>query len=187
MPKRPNYHRSVMSGILETPHDVRDFAARGGQFNGKLPLARLPRLAGMLASAAGEVDVQLAFTSAEDGVPRVDGHLRAGLEAACQRCLEPVKLDLALEVHLALVDSEEEGDRIHEPYEPWVDTGAGASLAEALEDELLLAVPLAPMHAPDACGGLAQRIEALPGADKDADTRTPFAGLKDLLRAQTRD
>ena len=100
----------------------------------------------------------------------------------CQRCLQPVALDLDLarafrfvadETTAEALDAESEEDVLALPR--WLD------LHELVEDELLLALPLVPMHGqcPRALP-MAARLEALaPAADA---TPRPFAVLAGLKR-----
>lgn len=137
--------------------DVQRFARDGAELSGAWPLAGFARL---VASAV-----------ADDGVPgvvdwRVRGewrrprgheaqpwlHLSASARLAlqCQRCLQPVAVDLAAdrsfrfvagEATAAELDADSEEDVLALP--------RALDLHELLEDELLLALPLVPRH--DTC------------------------------------
>ena len=173
-----------MSPVWAESVNARTLATRLEELEGVLPVAQLPRLREMLVETQGDVTVALHFALGEDDVPIVDGRVRARLQATCQRCLQPLDLDVETELHLAVVKSEAAGEHLREPYDAWVAVDENVSIAAAVEDELLLALPMAPMHEdPQACGPLARRLEGLGASDESAgEVRTPFAGLRDLLQ-----
>ena len=100
----------------------------------------------------------------------------------CQRCLQPVALDLQVarafrfvadEATAEALDAQSEDDVLALPR--WLD------LHELVEDELLLALPLVPMHGqcPQALP-MAVGLEALETATESASR--PFAALAGLKR-----
>ncbi len=146
-------------------------AAKGRHWQGKLALGRLGRLADMIANPA-EDEVELDLRFHRDGrTPVVTGHVRAGLKVTCQRCLEPVDIAVDQAVNLGLVTSLDEGALLPEDYEPLLVGQERIRLADIVEDELILAIPLIPRH---------ERCE-MRGIRKDALERpNPFAVLADL-------
>lgn len=88
------------------------------------------------------------------GRPRLRSQIHGSLEMECQRCLKPVGVTVDSNRVLYLVASEEEAERLEtvladeEPEVIVVDQAM--DLAAVVEDEVLLGVPLVPMH--DVCG-----------------------------------
>ncbi len=134
------------------------------------------------------VEADVAVRSDAAGVWRLQGTTRAALGAICQRCLDPVALEVVSEMDVPLacasgstVAHTGEQDELAE----W--PAEGMTLGELLEDEIFLAMPQVPVHrdAQD-CGKLAQRLEESSetgAADSPSgrDEAHPFAGLRDLL------
>jgi len=150
--------------------------------HGQLALARLERLRASLLRDEGEVQVHLEFGEDEAGVPCVLGRVSGELELACQRCLEPVRLEMASEVCLAIVAPDAPIEALDPRYEP-LEVGEGpASLSALVEDELILALPFTPAHREGECA-IAPEYRSPAAPDQEGRTR-PFAALsaiKDLL------
>ncbi len=140
------------------------------------------------------VEADVAVRRDAAGIWRLQGEARAVLGAMCQRCLDPLTLEVSSDVDVALDDVSGASDGDAGVRDEAVDWPAGGmTLGELLEDEIFLAMPQVPVH-PDrqGCGKLATRLEefsdagAGPGPTGEAETR-PFAGLRDLLSAATAD
>ena len=150
---------------------------------GQVAVAAMPRLMASLdmpPSAQGEVDVDLAFSVDVQGVRRVLGGLHAELDVICQRCLQPMILPLHVNIALGIVRALDEAEHLPDEYEPLVlaSVTEGQLLAAIIEDELLLALPVAPLHEEGQCpvrsGALDKVIaEDLPPEGK----KRPFAVL----------
>ncbi|MDP3857558.1 MAG: YceD family protein [Stagnimonas sp.] len=164
--------------------------ARGLRLRGRLPLAALPRLVESLTSSEGELLAELEFSADPLSQGRLQGRLRATVVLTCQRCLQPLPWSLDLKPDLSLVASEEDEERLLESREPVRLEAGQLLLREALEDELLLGLPLAPTCADPAC---AQRVQS-PGETiepqlgdnvRPGDSRpNPFLALKGKFPAR---
>ena len=144
---------------------------------GLVALADLPRLAPALA-AGGEAAYRLEF-GREDGRAVVSGRVRAVLALRCQRCLEPLHLDVDSAFALAVVGSLDEAAALPERYEPAIAEDGWVHPRDLVEDELLLAVPAVPLHEGGACRPPATEPQAGSGA---APADSPFAVLASLRR-----
>ena len=165
----------------------------------ELPVTDLPRLAASLAGNDGVVRATVDFARV-DGVPRL--HVGADVEVTliCQRCLQPMQVLLEGESQVALVENLAQADALPEDVEPvWVESRK-VDLREVVEEELLLALPLVPMHeadddecdaAADVAGaaGMPMVVGRSEGSDEDAGegdvepvTQKPFAELAELLK-----
>lgn len=169
-----------MSVALTEPVDVRAEAARERSANQRVSLSQLPRLVEALHEEAdrdGTVHVELALRLDESRRVCIDGRLRGDLIIRCQRCLGP--LDLPVDVTLALRSGALPDGDFELADEP-------ARLLDLVEDELLLALPDVPTHTDlAACGPDATRY-LVDAGEPQAQTKTPFAGLKDLLDASNK-
>ena len=177
------YDYALMSGALPPSLDLARAARQTYGLQGRLPVKSLPRLSAALASDAGEV--QVALEAGVDPARRVTvtGSIDAELELQCQRCLEPVRLAVHAEPHLAWVKSDEQLAALPEEYEPLLSADGDVDLKELVAEELLLALPLVPKHEGDtACGGFTEPAER-PAEDGEV-RKNPFAELAKLKRGR---
>lgn len=141
-----------MSGGLPAFIEPVRLAELGRTLEGRLPVARLHRLAEVLADQQGDVEVRLEFGREPRSRTVVRGSIRGVLRLTCQRCLQPFELALDLPVHLVVVRSDAEAGRLAEEEDALLVGDAQAlSLAELVEDELLLALPQVPAHPTPGC------------------------------------
>jgi uncharacterized protein len=154
-----------MSGSLRAWYSLRDLEALGvrqGELGGELELASLPRLAGLLHSAAGSVRASLHFRQRGIGAVAATLSFDTTVELLCQRCLEPFAQPIEERLELMLVESSASSVSsvsIPEGYEP-VELDNGRLLpARLIEDELIVSIPLVPKHARiEDCGSLARNL-----------------------------
>lgn len=151
-----------MSGSLHVWYGLSELewmADRGVTLAGELDIAKLTRLADLLHSTSGSVNASLGFVRRRDGWLQAAVEYRASLECICQRCLEPFVCEVADRVLLALADAAALPSEVPEGLEPCELDGGRLQPARLIEDEVIVAMPLAPKHARRAdCGSLARRV-----------------------------
>jgi uncharacterized protein len=144
-------------------------------------LAELPRLEGLLAESEGALHAHFAFAKRPSGHPGVAVTIEAVPQLVCQRCMQGFgrRVTAASEIVFAGPDDPADGDS---ELECFVVENGRVSLRALAEEELLLALPLAPVcGTPLACGKAPQYAGGgSPGAT--GDTRRPFRALQDLLK-----
>jgi uncharacterized protein len=125
----------------------------------------------------GRIGVRLQF-SVFDGRPAIDGTLRGTVNLSCQRCMQPaaVPIDERFQVILVPEESSEEPGG----YEPVIADPARFDVRWLAEEQVLLAMPLVPLHPEGECDEAAvpppeMEQDASPGSQK------PFQNLRDLL------
>ncbi|WP_460034842.1 YceD family protein [Methylothermus subterraneus] len=118
---------------------------KGRRWQGKVPLARLSRLAEMIVNSDGEAEVDLSF-SRQGRVAAITGKVWADLEVVCQRCLETLRIEVRSPVRLGVVGSIDEGKQLPEAYEPLLLEQPQIVFSDIIEDELILAIPPIPKH-----------------------------------------
>lgn len=164
-----------MSDRLPNRIPALDLVRSGAELVGSVDLAAMPRLAEALLDDTGQIAVELRFGT-DDGVRYVAGRIRGQLRLQCQRCLEPMDLAMDIDVRLGLVEGAQEAERLPEPYEPLVMDDHEIALTQVVEDELLLALPIVPMHTdPGEC-----RLIETDGAPVETARENPFAVLAEL-------
>lgn len=164
--------------------DVKAFAKKQMHIEGDIPLVQLARLR---EDCVGEVTGQVSWAAQGMLVPGQDGqdaiwlHLEASTQVplTCQRCLNPVPTELEIAQDFRFVVDEAtalaEDD---ESQEDLLVLSQGFDLLELIEDELLMALPLVPMH--EACmSEHAPTSEDSPAADSGGKPN-PFAVLATL-------
>jgi len=149
-----------MSGSLAawyTLDDLGILAARQSALTGEIQLRQMSRLKDLLESTAGSVKAVLRLLQRREGYVTAELSYQVALELQCQRCLEPLKMALDERIRLA-VALPGGAANLPEDYEPFMLEGGRLRPADLIEDELIIALPLAPKHAvEEACGVLAER------------------------------
>lgn len=155
-------------------------AEAGRSLRGRLSLQRMQRLAPLLASADGKVEVELKFEIDADGRPRVVGSLRTDLQLVCQRCMEPMRFPVDTGVALTFVTHESEAEHLQGSTEVYVIDSEPLALADLIEDELLLCLPQVALHPLQECPAR-EALETLGEAQETSEQKdNPFAVLAKL-------
>lgn len=152
--------------------DAFAFARDGRVLEGTLPVSELERLHDLLVEVAGEVSFRLRGFKGERGEPMLQLEISGVLPLACQRCLDAVPFDLDVNSLLELVPegAELSEDELEDDTRDFLPVERELDVAELVEDEILLALPVAPRH--EKCG--------LPGAADAGERINPFAALSGL-------
>jgi len=145
------------------------FVRGGSVLERTVALSDLERLHDVLASQLGEVTYRLQGARGERGQSQLRLHVRGNLALACQRCLEAVDFELNVDNLLEVVPEgiELSQEELEDDTRDFLPVDGPLDVVALVEDEILLALPVAPRH--EKCG--------LPG-DKSAGERiSPFSVL----------
>ena len=129
--------------------DGLQFAHGAGTLKGRLVLSQLRRLAEMRCTTGG-LSFELAGRADAEGRCWIMVSARGALTLVCQRCLGPVDFPLALHSELLLARDEREMACAEDDIDR-VLAGKQMEVSKLVEDEVLLALPMAPMH--EHCAG----------------------------------
>ncbi len=148
-----------------------EFAESKRDLTGEIALKNLPRLLELLdAPLVNEAEhvVKFALSGAHAyDMPSLQLNVTAVMPMQCQRCLEALDVPMSLLYDYVLSDAEptelEESDEVD-----WLEISQAMDLNALIEDELLIALPIAPTHA---AGCQAQKMES-------GEKPNPFAVLK---------
>ena len=166
-----------MSSPWLKPLDVDRLSEAEADVDFVIPLAELPRLRAQLASVAGEVHGRVHFRRAA-GIPVAELTVNGTARLVCQRCLEAMEVGIEASTEVGLIATEADANRVPEELEPVLAPGGRISIGELITEELLLSLPIVPLHEGDArCAAVPEAAAAAP-----ADTHRPFAQLADLLK-----
>ena len=152
---------------------------------GRIALAEMARLGELLQDSDGEVTVSLEFGTDNEGIRFMRGRIQAEVSLQCQRCLETMRYPIDSEFSLALVRNTVEAEALPSHYEPLLVEGEPLFLRDIIEDELLLALPIVAMHAPEECSINISSDQGAGEAHKDTgatEKESPFAVLADLKK-----
>ena len=149
-------------------------ALAGACIEERLELSELPRLADLLSDNRGAVDVKLTFSRSEDGITCITGRYKADLQLVCQRCLEPFAVQLAHTINVGIAFEGTAVKKIPASLEPLVLKQETMQLTDFIEDELLLGLPISPMHRLEDC------VAGKPAMESNPAGSSPFHILKTL-------
>jgi uncharacterized protein len=172
-----------MSSLLPDFADPRRLCSLGKVYEGALPLGQMPRLAPLLTSTEGDAAFVLAFDRDAEGRHIVTVRVEAEVALQCQRCLGSMRTKVAQDAQLAVVSGPDEAERLPEELDPLLAEEGEVRLRDLVEDELLLALPVAPVHAPSDCGVSLEQINAAEATTGDEQGRrgdNPFSALAEL-------
>lgn len=161
-------------------------AEQGRAYEGEIELAGLDRLAGLLAGGEGLVRYRLTFDRDGRGRPYAIGHVEGALPLRCQRCLETFDLEVERDWRVALLAEAAEEALLDEGEDARVISDEGMPLAELIEDELILALPVVPKHPAGAVCELpgAESVGEEPVEEFEEPEDNPFAELSRLKRGR---
>ncbi len=169
--------RPMRSGLPATIDPIQ-LADTGARLAGEIPVKAMARLRALCLDDRGKATIDLYFErGGKRGVRRVRGTITASVRVACQRCLEPMTLAIEAEFSLVVVPANE-GSALPAPEADVLVADRPVSLNSLVEDELLLAMPMIPMHDMRECPATASR-QAQPQA-----RTSPFAVLDKLKHGQ---
>lgn len=170
--------------LPETVDAVRMLSGRRC-FDGRLPIASLPRFAQALERDEGEVEYALEFGRDALGVDFLEIRARCAPWLVCQRTLEAFQQPLEVSQRLGLIRREADEAGLPPGYEALLlPEDRQLHLQALVEDELILALPLVPTRA-DAELPAEYRADERAGAvgAEDAPTKpNPFAALAALKK-----
>ena len=175
-----------MSAELDRLLEPGAFAARGLHVSVDTPLREWGRLAAVDEAgeaSAKQVRVDVRFQPDANGAPLLEGEIGFRLGCFCQRCLEPLLLDLVARPKLFFGAGNELGPSAAAAGFEHCEPEPGVTLRQLLEDEALLSIPAFPVHErSEDCGTLADELAALEPADGGQKSSSPFAVLAELKR-----
>ena len=167
---------------LPTQIDPRKLALQGITLEGTVNVEDLPRLASSVTAICGPLWASVHFKLDESRAKVATGNVKVLVETVCQRCLDPLEIELQADFAVQVIWSEDHLNRVASNYEPWLVVDKLASLSELLEDEILLALPLVNYHNMGECTGdtFMQEEEGAVGDEVVADN--PFNVLLQLKK-----
>ena len=164
--------RPMFDGLPAVVDPLR-LADEGAELRGVLGLRGMPRLMELCADDSGTVTIDLLFERGAQGLRQMHGTLRAEVPVVCQRCMQPFRHAISAQTWLILLKPGEPSAIPADEADTLV-VSKPLPLGDIVEDELLLAMPMVPRHAPGKC-----QLDAAESAVKAREIN-PFAALGKL-------
>jgi uncharacterized protein len=168
--------------------NAKELSARAAVIERHLQTAQLERVTEAGGLPGTRIDAQLRFGTFE-GRTTVDVRVEGVAMVVCQRCLAPCANEVDESALVMIVRDEDE--QVPDGYEPFVGMPELLSLTALIEEQVLLAMPLVPMHAvgdPQCRSSGADVVPLVPSSDgrppaqaAAEEKQTPFANLRELL------
>ncbi|CAG0968738.1 Large ribosomal RNA subunit accumulation protein YceD [Methylophilaceae bacterium] len=130
-----------------------EFAQKALEIHDIIPLLQFSRLGDSLASTSGELDCRLSGGKGVNNIAYLQLQVQGRLQLVCQRCLQPLVHDLSVDVRYVLVRNESEmpAPEDESDDEDYLPVETEMPVLELIEDEVLLALPIAPRHEDGQC------------------------------------
>ena len=150
-----------------------EFAQTQQTLTGEIDALKCGRLAETLLPSSKGAPISFKLTGAAKQLrnPSLHLHIEAKLPVTCQRCLDEMLVHLNLTFNYIIcnalpteIDENDDTD--------WLEAAPEMNMQDLIEDELLLAMPIAPMHDHD-CSKQSMQSGEKPN---------PFAVLKGLIK-----
>jgi len=147
-----------------------EFAQKNLKISGDLNVTGCERLIKTLSTSGqnvADIHYTLVGVAKKMHLPSLHLTIDAKLPVLCQRCLEAMQIKLKLEFDYLI--SENMSVEIDENDEmDWLEPSQRMSLDELIEDELLIAMPIAPVH----------ETNCNKAKTESGEKQNPFAALK---------
>lgn len=166
------------------PHYIEPYKLvdRNATFSGNIPLTNLPRLHEALATDKADIGVDVILHRGEQQQVLMTVTLNAVVQLICQRCLDVMSFIMNKQYNYMFVHSRYEQVMLPDGYDTLdLKVKDPFDLRALIEDELLLALPIIPMHESDECQQPAALNEPEPIEDEGVRSN-PFSILAQLKR-----
>jgi uncharacterized protein len=170
-----------MSPPWSQPLDVDRLARGEAEIEFDVPLSELPRLKSRIAGIGGSVRGNARF-GRQSGFAVAELSLAGKAMLQCQRCMQVMQLPIDTTTHVALILAETEAAEVPEELEPVLAREGRISIGELVEEELLLALPIVPLHEELRECAVPPSAPLLAEEAPEHVTQRPFEGLGELLR-----
>jgi uncharacterized protein len=158
-------------------------AQKRSSFDGILQLQNLTRLSEQLSNTDGDVAVIVHCGNDEQGLVYIEGEAQCTVQVRCERCGD----DMTLNINSSFAYTPVKGDdsaqeEIPQRYDVIeTDEHGEVNLRQLVEDELILALPLFPMHDEGQCDP--NKLQMSWGEiEPEPEKPNPFAILQELKK-----
>ena len=176
----------MSTGPIPERVDHRKLANQAGLIEGRLPIQCFHRLGEMLVVREGDVYLRLEFGNGDFGSTRVNGLAATEACLICQNCMQQFRRQVTCDIALQVVSDESKLERMPEVDDAIVAPDKVIPVADLVEDELILAMPMIPRHEEGQCPETDYEQEeiVLPKVQEEQNTYRPFADLAKTMDKQ---
>ncbi|MDE0456000.1 MAG: YceD family protein [Chromatiales bacterium] len=154
--------------------DVEELVSRRAVLAGAVEAESLPRLLEVVTARPRAVAYRIEFTRDVSGRPKMSGHVEGVLPLVCQRCLDRFDWSFDTRFESVVVGNAQEDTG---GMDAVTCSGGRIDLNPVIEDEILLALPNAPVHPRGSCD--APSFRAARGQPSSRRS-SPFSALRTL-------
>lgn len=159
-------------------------AQKRSDYEGIVPLVNLTRLTESLLDKQGEVAVRVECGTDQQGLTVIQGGASCEVSVTCERCGEAMTVSLDCNFAYTPVKPDDDAalELIPERYDVIEkDEHGEINLRQLVEDELILALPLFPMHDEAVCAVSASSM-SFGDIGPEPEKPNPFAVLAELKK-----
>ena len=158
-------------------------AQKRSSFDGILQLQNLTRLSEQLSNTDGDVAVIVHCGNDEQGLVYIEGEAQCTVQVRCERCGDEMTLNINSSFAYTPVKGDDSAqEEIPQRYDVVeTDEHGEVNLRQLVEDELILALPLFPMHDEGQCDP--NKVQMSWGEiEPEPEKPNPFAILQELKK-----
>lgn len=158
-------------------------AQKRSSFDGILQLQNLTRLSEQLSNTDGDVAVIVHCGNDEQGLVYIEGEAQCTVQVRCERCGDEMTLNINSSFAYTPVKGDDSAqEEIPQRYDVIeTDEHGEVNLRQLVEDELILALPLFPMHDEGQCDP--NKLQMSWGViEPEPEKPNPFAILQELKK-----
>ena len=167
-------------GLFPVQVDPLQCIEQDAKFSGSIAVSKLGRLQGFLEGDSGEAQVEIHFGHDDMGIPLLRGQCQAQVHMTCQRCMNPVEVDVQTRFELGIVFSDEKAKHLPKQYEPIIVENDSLELLPVIEDEMILSLPMFAYH--DECDDNKLKANEEPLPVETEAPSNPFSVLEQLKK-----
>lgn len=159
-------------------------AQKRSDYEGFVPLVNLTRLTESLLNPQGEVAVRVECGTDQQGLTVIQGSASCEVSVTCERCSESMTVSLDCNFAYTSVKPGDDAalELIPERYDVIEKNEHGEiNLRQLVEDELILALPLFPMHDEAVCA-VSAALMSFGDIGPEPEKPNPFAVLAELKK-----
>ncbi|MER3383044.1 23S rRNA accumulation protein YceD [Pectobacterium aroidearum] len=141
---------------------------------------QVERVAESVVSVDSDVQASLSFNIDNQRLAVIDGNADVTVTLMCQRCGKPFEHQVHATFCFSPVVNDEQAEALPEAYEPiGVDEFGEVDLLAMIEDEIILMLPIAPVHDSEHCE-VSEADMVFGQLPEEAEKPNPFAVLASL-------
>jgi uncharacterized protein len=147
---------------------------------GLFSIAKMDRLKTSLQMPEGDVEVQIHFGVDQQGLRYIKGQMHTSLTLQCQRCMEALEHEIIADFAYGMVSNEEKAKKLPSHYDPIIVEDQDLNLQDVIEEELIISLPIVPLHASEHCKVQLPLVAADPELIGAAEKENPFKVIESL-------